>query len=63
MAKTSMDRLEAAMDLLTFMVKKDVASGYSGVLDVNEVNEILVTAGYPVIIPESVRKKDLEVDK
>ncbi len=54
----------AALKLLRFKVLSEMSKGGSldeWVLSIKDVNEILCVAGMPVIMPEELNKKEVEV--
>jgi len=52
----------AALNLLKFKAMRQMAEGKTTcTLDENDVNEILMVAGLPIITPESFKAKTLEV--
>lgn len=55
------ERMKAALELLRFKALVDVAGNNAPLLDIKDINEVLVTAGLPVIVPDEVNKKELEV--
>ena len=60
--ETKTEYYKASLELLRFKAMRQMALGKSTcTLDENDVNEILIVAGYPVITPESLTKKELEV--
>lgn len=57
-------RADAALDLLRFKALSLVASGHVLCsLSIEEVNEILIVAGIPVIVPEEVNAPEVNVIK
>lgn len=62
MESTNVQNFLAAMNLLKFKAMRQMAVGKSTcTLDENDVNEILMVAGLPIITPESLKAKTLEV--
>ena len=60
--ETKTEYLKAALELLKFKAMRQMAIGKSTcTLNEDDVNEILIVAGLPVITPESFNKKELEV--
>lgn len=60
--KTSYDRMSAALELLTNKALKQMAATKSTcILDEDDVNEVLLVAGLPVLTPDSTKAKNLEV--
>lgn len=55
------ERMRAALELLRFKALVEVGGNNTPLLDIKDINEVLVTAGLPVIIPDEVNKKELEV--
>lgn len=54
----------AALNLLRFKAMRQMCEGKNTcTLDENDVNEILLVAGMPLIVPESFKAKELEVIK
>lgn len=54
----------AALKLLRFKALSEMSKGGSldeWVLSIKDVNEVLTVAGLPVIIPEELNKKEVEV--
>lgn len=60
-AETREKRAEVAMELLRHKALMQIAKGGPCLLDENDINEVLVVAGAPVIIPEENHQKELEV--
>ena len=60
--KTNYDRMCAALELLTNKALKQMAATKSTcTLDEDDVNEVLLVAGLPVLTPDSLKAKTLEV--
>ena len=55
------ERLKAALELMRFKALMDIAGDTVPPLDIKDINEILIVAGIPVIVPDEVNKKELEV--
>lgn len=55
------ERLKAALELMRFKALMDIAGDTVPLLDIKDINEILIVAGIPVIVPDEVNKKELEV--
>ena len=55
------ERMRAALELMRFKAVVELAGNSAPILDIKDINEILITAGLPVIIPDEVNKKELEV--
>ena len=55
------ERLTAALELMRFKAVMDLAGNNAPILDIKDINEILITAGLPVIVPDEVNKKEVEV--
>ena len=51
----------AALKLLRHKILTELASSKFPSLSVEDVNEVLVVAGLPVVLPEEVNIKNLEV--
>lgn len=55
-------RTIAALDLLKFKALRQMSEGKTTcTIDENDVNEILSVAGLPLITPDSLKEKTLEV--
>ena len=61
MENSKNERLLAALELMRFKALSDIAGNTVPLLDIKDVNEILLVAGMPVIVPDEVNKKELEV--
>lgn len=60
--ESKMEYLKAALELLKFKAMKQMCEGKNTCfLDEDDVNEILIVAGMPVITPDSLKNKTLEV--
>lgn len=60
--KTNYDRMCAALELLTNKALKQMAATKSTcTLDEDDVNEVLLVAGLPLLTPDSLKAKTLEV--
>lgn len=57
------ERETAALGLLRFKALVELATNpeAEAVLTFKDVNEILLVAGHPVIVPDEINKKELEV--
>lgn len=53
-------RLAASLDLLRFKLERELAQGFKRV-DIEELNEVFIVAGLPVVVPEDVNKKDIHI--
>lgn len=53
----------AALKLLRHKMLEQMASNKYPSLDAKDINEVLVVAGLPVIIPSEINKKEVEVIK
>ena len=51
----------AALVLLRHKALMQLAHGGLCLLDENDINEVLIVAGLPVVIPGELEKKELEV--
>jgi len=55
-------RMQAAIELLEHKVLIQMGEGKTTcLLDENDVNEVLIVAGAPIITPDSLKAKTLEV--
>lgn len=54
-------RASVALELLRHKVLVDIGRGYPGILNVQDINEILIVAGLPVIVPGEVKTKEVTV--
>ena len=54
-------RYQAALELLRFKALVEMQRGGECVLTEDDINECLIVAGYPVITPGELKKKELEV--
>ena len=61
MENSNFERFKAALELMRFKALSDIAGDTLPLLDIKDVNEILLVAGLPVIVPDEVNKKELEV--
>lgn len=61
MENSKNERLLAALELLRFKALADMAGNNTPLLDFKDINEILLVAGIPVIVPDEINKKELEV--
>lgn len=61
MENSNFERFKAALELMRFKALVDVAGDTVPLLDIKDINEILIAAGIPVIVPDEVNKKELEV--
>ena len=59
--ETREKRAEVAMELLRHKALMQIAKGGPCLLDENDINEVLVVAGVPVIVPGEIHQKELEV--
>lgn len=60
--ESKMEYLKAALELLKFKAMRQMCEGKNTCfLDEDDVNEILIVAGMPVITPDSLKNKTLEV--
>ena len=55
-------RFKSALDLLRFMMLEEVAKKYKDI-DIDDLNKVLVVAGLPVVVPEEIKAKELDVIK
>ena len=55
------ERFLASLELLRFKSLVDMGEGRSPVLNIKDINEVLMVAGLPVIVPGELEKKELEV--
>lgn len=61
-AKYDYDRLRAALELMQHKALKQMAATKSTcTLDEDDINEVLLVAGMPVLTPDSLKAKTLEV--
>ncbi len=56
-------RASVALELLRHKALLKVADGFCFVLDIEDVNECLVVAGVPLIMPDEVKAKEINVIK
>lgn len=56
-------RASVALELLRHKVIVDLGRGYSGIMNVEDINECLVVAGMPVITPGDLKAKEVTVIK
>lgn len=62
--ETKTEYLKASIELLKFKAMRQMCEGKTTcTLDETDVNEILLVAGMPLIVPESFKAKELEVIK
>lgn len=59
--KTKEIRAEVAIELLRHKALIQIGKGGPCLLDENDINEVLVVAGVPVIVPGEINHKELEV--
>lgn len=59
--ETRNKRAEVAMELLRHKALMQIAKGGPCLLDENDINEVLVVAGVPVVVPGEIHHKELEV--
>lgn len=59
--ETNIEKLKAAVELLRFKALVEMQRGGECVLTEDDINECLIVAGYPVITPGELNKKELEV--
>lgn len=59
--ETKEKRAEVAIELLRHKALMQIGKGGPCLLDENDINEVLVVAGVPVIVPGEIHKKELEV--
>ena len=55
------ERLQAAIELLAFKLERELVKGHSGLLNAEEINDVLMVAGAGVVTPESAGKREIEV--
>ena len=56
-------RAQLALELIRHKVLVELSKGYSGMLNPEEVNEALVVAGLPLIVPGEDNSKEVNVIK
>ena len=56
-------RAQLALELIRHKVLVELSKGYSGMLDPEEVNEAMVVAGLPLIVPGEVNAKEVNIIK
>ncbi len=55
-------RFSAALDLMRFKTLCEIQKDNCRyVLDIDDVNEILITAGLPVIVPDEINEKEVKI--
>ena len=60
--KMDFDRMRAALELMQHKALKQMAETKSTcTLDEDDVNEVVLVAGLPVLTPDSIKAKNLEV--
>ena len=60
--ETKEHRAVVAMELLRFLMLREVGSGrhYTSI-DIDTLNEVLCVAGLPLVVPEDVKEKEIDV--
>jgi len=56
-------RASVALELVRHKALVNVAEGYNYVLDIEDVNECLVVAGLPLIVPGEINAKEVNIIK
>lgn len=54
-------RSRISMELMRYKILSMMASNCTPQLYIEDVNELMIVAGLPVIVPDEVNKKELEV--
>lgn len=60
MLNESSNRICASLELLRYKLEKRVALGRD-YIDIEELNDVFVVAGLPVIIPEDIKNPEIKV--
>ena len=55
------NRTQAALELARFKMKKQMAEGRKPLLDNEDLNEILLVAGVPLLTPNELDEPDIDV--
>lgn len=61
--ETKAVKAKTAIDLLRHKALVGIGGGHTYLLDIEDVNECLVVAGVPVIVPDELKAKEVEVIK
>lgn len=56
-------RASVALELLRHKVMVDLGRGYSGIMNVMDINECLIVAGLPLIVPGELQAKEVTIIK
>ena len=54
------NRIYASLELLRFKLEKRIAKGRD-YIDIEELNDVLIVAGLPVLIPEDIQNPEIKV--
>lgn len=55
------NRTQAALELARFKMKKQMTAGRSPILDDEDLNEIFLVAGVPLLTPNELDEPDIDV--
>lgn len=54
------NRIYASLELLRFKLEKRIAKGRD-YIDIEELNDVLIVAGLPALIPEDIQHPEIKV--